>query len=237
MEELLNISDTLYIELVLTFIVAFIGSFTHEYLTGENTNRSVIKNPNVWLSTIISTILCYIINPWVMEFNSRLIFLPPLLLGLIGMDLVKRLTTLKGSTGILEYILTFFGIRRVRNGNDAGIPDMNNDNKPAEEKTDTSKHKTMSEEETKFIVLLENMTQICYNAINGVLVEYYTRHDNTAFLYSYSRIKTEQEIIRTSVSLFKAIPMSTSLKLSELLKKSMELDAIYNEIIASSTSN
>lgn len=234
MEELLNGSETFYIELTITFIIAFIGSFTHEYLTNDGTDRSIIKNPNVWLSTIISTILCYIIDPWVMEFSPRLMFLPPLILGLVGMDLVKRLTTLKGSTGLLEYILTFFGIRRVKDGNESGIPD--NDSKDGE-KVDLVKHKRMTEEETKFIVLLENMTQICYNAINGVLVEYYTRHDNTAFLYSYSRIKSEQEIIRTSISLFNAIPMSTSLKLSELLKKSMELDAIYNDIVASSTSN
>lgn len=234
MEELLNGSETFYIELTITFIIAFIGSFTHEYLTNDGTDRSIIKNPNVWLSTIISTILCYIIDPWVMEFSPRLMFLPPLILGLVGMDLVKRLTTLKGSTGLLEYILTFFGIRRVKDGNESGIPDS--DSKDGE-KVDLVKHKRMTEEETKFIVLLENMTQICYNAINGVLVEYYTRHDNTAFLYSYSRIKSEQEIIRTSISLFNAIPMSTSLKLSELLKKSMELDAIYNDIVASSTSN
>lgn len=234
MEELLNSSETFYIELTITFIIAFIGSFTHEYLTNDGPDRSIMKNPNVWLSTIISTILCYIIDPWVMEFSPRLMFLPPLILGLVGMDLVKRLTTIKGSTGLLEYILTFFGIRRIKDSNGNGIPDIDNEDK---EKVDLVKHKRMTEEETKFIVLLENMTQICYTAINGVLVEYYTRHDNTAFLYSYGRIKAEQEIIRSSVSLFNVIPMTTSLKLSELLKKSMELDAIYNEIVASSTSN
>lgn len=228
MEEILTISETLYIEIILTFVISFIGSFTHEYITGNNSNRSTLKNPNVWLSAIISTILCYIINPWIIAYHPRLIFLPPLLLGLIGIDLIERLTTLKGSTGLLEYILTFFGIRRIKDGTGTGIPDIENN------KVNISKE---TENETKYVILLDNIAQICYNAVNGVLVEYYTRHDNTAFLNSYARIKSEQEILRSSIALFKSIPISTTLKLSELLKKSMELDDIYNSIVGSSTSN
>lgn len=234
MEKLLVVSDDFMFEIeiiILTFIVSFIGSFTHEYLFGTSSNRHILKNLNIYISTIISTIICYIIDPWILDFNVRLILLPPLLFGLMGMDLVKRLATIKGSTGLIEYILSFLGIRRTNTNNtNYGIPSENNNTEP-------EKKNENIDSEMKYMVVLDNMTQIIYNAISTVLIEYYTRHDKEAFLHSYARIKTEQAILRSSMTLYKSLPVDTSLKLSELLKKSMELDTIYNDIIGSSTSN
>lgn len=109
--ELVHISDFLSIvETVVLLIASYIGSIVHEYffISGK---INFIKNPRIWLTVTMNFIICYSINPYIVEFNPRLILLPPLILGLLGNELAVRMGTLHGSTSFIEYILGFFGIK------------------------------------------------------------------------------------------------------------------------------
>lgn len=109
--ELIQVSDFLSIlELMLLFVVSYIGTIIHEYIFIPGPTR-YIKNIRIWLTVVMNLIICYSINPYIININPRLILLPPLILGLLGNELALRLGTIKGSTSFIEYILGFFGIK------------------------------------------------------------------------------------------------------------------------------
>lgn len=110
--ELLNVSDFVSIlEIFLTLIVAFVGAAVHEYVfTPGKTN--LIHNAHVWATVAVDFILCYSINPYIVSLNPRLILLPPLIIGLLGNELAIRMGTIKGSITMIEYILSWFHIKR-----------------------------------------------------------------------------------------------------------------------------
>lgn len=113
--ELVQVSDFVSIlEIFLLLVVSYIGTIIHEYIFIPGKTK-FIKNIRVWLTVIMNFIICYSINPYIVEINPRLILLPPLVLGLLGNELAVRLGTIKGSTSFIEYILGFFGIKNKLN--------------------------------------------------------------------------------------------------------------------------
>ena len=78
------LSDISIIEILITTISAFIGSFAHEYLSFLNSGTQVTLNR--WVIIIISMVIDVFIslslNPLVVAISPRLILLHPLLKGL-----------------------------------------------------------------------------------------------------------------------------------------------------------
>lgn len=234
MNELLSFSsDVEIVEILLVVGVSFIGACVHEYIFRQNNQRYFFKNPNIWISTVVSSILCYIVNPWIINFNPRLVLLPPLLFGLAGMDLVMRLATVKGSTSILEYLLGFLGIKNQKEDEHYGAPDIETNNTRVEEKTNestTEAQPVMNTEEFERLVNLDQMVQTSLDSICNLLVEYYVRHDRAAFLRGYNTVKLNLDLLHHTLLSYQLVPIATTLKLSEILKKKIEIDTVYHEL-------
>lgn len=228
---MVNIDEEIQlIEIILILIVAFIGSCIHEYIFKDPNQSFTLRNFNLWISTLISTILCFIINPWIINLNQRLILLPPLLFGLTGMDLVKRLTTVKGSSSFLEYVLGFFNITNKRN-NEIGL-------KEEEEKKEEQKSSITANDIASFnsphdleqIMSLDNLTKDILDNICDILIDFYVHHDKTKFLKDYYSVKTNISLLKYQLHLYQMIPIATTLKMSEIIKKEMELDTVFHDL-------
>lgn len=215
------------IEILLIIGVSFIGACVHEYIfrSSSTTYRNFFKNSNIWISTLISSILCFIIDPWITAFNPRLILLPPLIFGLAGMDLVMRLVTLKGSTSIIEYILGFLGVHNSKEDNNYGVPDANPSTSPQEETTNEVLDNSQFEQ-------LERLVDNNFDAINNLIVRYYIHHDRTIFIHEYSHIKHNLQLLQRALISYQIIPIFITIKISEILKKEIEIDTIYHDLIS-----
>lgn len=237
MDELLSslASDIRAIELILIVGVSFVGASVHEYIfSSQSSIIAFFKNPNIWISTLVSSILCFIINPWIIDFNPRLLLLPPLLFGLAGMDLVMRLVTLKGSTSIIEYILGFLGIKNNKEDDKYGVPNID-ETHPNNDTTDhthtTEEQEGMSTEDFERFVNLDQIVHTNFDAICALLVEYYINHDKVRFLHGYHTIKMQLENQQRILLSYQFVPIGITLKLSEILKKEIEMETIYHELI------
>ena len=201
-------------EIIPIIVISLIGSCIHEYIF--KSNRSFFLNYNIWISTIVTSIICFVLDPFIMEFNTRLVFLPPLVIGLSGMDLVQHLSTVKGNMTVLEYILSFAGVNRK---NQKDFPDTKDDN-----------HSQNSYEE------LDNLLSIFFYLVSTVLSHYYTNQDNKVFLKKYYFLKKDFDLLNNEMIKYKTIPVTSTLLFSSIIKKVLELDSIYSNIIRSSNS-
>lgn len=194
-------------ELAPIVFVSFIGSCIHEYVFKLQHQQRFVFNLNIWISTIVTSIICFVIDPWIMDFNSRLIFLPPLIIGLSGMDLITKLSTLKGSIKIFEIVLSFIGLnRRTEN--------INEDNKSEEDK----------------YTELENSLTIFFNLVTQLLTDYYTTKNKQQFLPTYILLKKDFDNLRADILHYDTLPITLILLISSILKKMIEADSIYDKL-------
>ena len=203
------------IEILPIMVVSFIGACIHEYIFKQEGGHFSLFNFNLWISIFVSIILCYIIDPWIIEYNDRLVLLPPLLFGLAGMDLVKRMATTKGLFNIVINVLKVFGIK-------INIPqeDGNNQNST-----------NSNEDEMRALTELDNIVHENLHKIYHTQVQYYTNHDKNLFLAEYQTIKVDLELMHQQLLNHQMIPINTTVALSEILKKELELDTIYHDLI------
>ena len=209
--------DISIIEILLISIIAFIGAFTHEYMSFILKGKRITFNMwcNIFITVIIDIIISVSINPFIVSISPRLIFLPPLLIGLLGTELAKRLTTINGSASLLEYILGFFKIKR------ADTTSTPKDDKK-EEETDVKK-----------IIAKQSLDDEILNIqiqIEVLQDEYKINKDKEKFIEVYKFIKLQSSLLKDKIK-DKNLSMTTMLKLSEMLKAEVELDNIYEDIL------
>lgn len=239
MDDLLLASESAA-EILLVLGVSFVGASVHEYVFRSEDNRAFFKNPNVWVSTLVSSIVSYTINPWVSDFNPRLMLLPPLLFGMAGMDLVKRLSTPEGSSSIIEYVLGFFGITNKKTEGSYGVPPIppstvgkeDQHTEEEEPQTTTFPIPVLPTSNFEHLMSLDQMVQSVLDSICNLVVDYYVHKDKEAFLRGYFTVKSNMGIMQANMRTHQFIPITTALKLSEILKKEIELDQVYETITA-----
>ena len=102
------------VEILLISVISFVGAFTHEFIKFISKNKRVTIY--VWFkvltNTIIVAILSLAIDPFIATIHPRMILLPPLLMGLLGEELLNKLIHWNQSSEVIEYILSFFKIKR-----------------------------------------------------------------------------------------------------------------------------
>ena len=238
MGDFLLTSDAI-MEILLVLGVSFIGAMIHEYVFLSEGNRSFFKNPNIWVSTAVSSIICYTINPLISDFNPRLMLLPPLLLGMAGMDLVKRLATPEGSSSLIEYILGFFGVTNKKTEGSYGIPpsqpEEHHEESPSvhqepPQQIASQDHALPTLPSFESLMGLDQKVQLVLDEISNLIMEYQMNRDATAFLRGYATTKTNMNALRVHLLAHQFVPITTALKMSEILKKDEKLTQLYEEI-------
>lgn len=206
--------DISIIEILLMSIIAFIGAFIHEYISFIRRGKriTIMVWLNIFVTVIIDLIISISINPFVAKIHPRLVLLPPLLIGLLGTELAIRLSTIGGSTSLIEYILGFLKIKR------ADTTKTPQDNVPV---VDDS----LDDEIVKISAKMELL-----------LTEYYRDKNESLFLSVYSTVKEESIKIKTEIKnrldTDELIPLPIALKMSEMLKVEISLDKIYEDLMS-----
>lgn len=205
--------DISIIEILLMSIIAFIGAFIHEYISFIRRGKriTIMVWLNIFVTVIIDLIISISINPFVAKIHPRLVLLPPLLIGLLGTELAIRLSTIGGSTSLIEYILGFLKIKR------ADTTQTPKDNVP-----------TVDDSLDDAIVKISAKMEL-------LLTEYYREKNEELFLSVYKSLKEDsinmKNEIKKRLESEELIPLPIALKLSEMFKIEIVLDKIYDEII------
>ena len=219
-------------EIIMICVVSFIGANIREYLFYRSEERSnrFLRSPKMWISTIVSTIICYAIDPFVIEYSPRLVLLPPLVLGLAGADLAETLSTTKGIASLIEWGLGFVGISNAK-AEDKKEEETDNNSK---EQPPGNMIGMMVTPTVSFTQLknLDDMVVSVLDSICNLLVGYYATKDKETFLKGYFIIMNNKTIMDNYIREFQVIHSTTALRLSEIVKKEIELNRVYETISA-----
>lgn len=223
-------------EILMIFLVSLIGANIREYLFYKDDNIRFFRSPRMWISTFVSTLICYCIDPWVISVSPRLVLLPPLILGLAGIDIVQKLSTIKGITALIEWVIGFFGVSNASSENeDKGIKEEpKKEEPPAQEETNmmTIPISAVVTPTINFSQLknLDDMVVSVLDSICNLLVAYYATKDTETFLKGYFIIMKNKGIMDNTIRELQVIHSATALKLSEIVKKEIELKRVYDNI-------
>ena len=77
---------------------------------------------------------------------------------------------------------------------------------------------------------MDNIVHFTLNELSDILIEYYSNQDTKEFLSNYYSMKLKIKNIIQTINHYRFIPITTSIKYAEIIKKEMEMDNIYNKI-------
>ena len=105
LSKLLTLDD--FIALMIIGILSFFGSVGKDYLAMFYYHREM--NPiRIILSTITSLLVIFGVSDVILEYTGvKGLMLASFLCGLVGFELLQRLSTIKGLFGILEELIAF----------------------------------------------------------------------------------------------------------------------------------
>ena len=222
--------DVSVIEILLVMIIAFMGSFAHEYISFIRSGKRITLSVwiNVFVSSFVTVIICLAIDPFIINIHPRLIFLPPLIIGLLGTELISKLSTISGSANILEYILGFFGIERSDKTEPPTDPGQDRDYiHRVKKKQDTVNDEIKVDDDQ---LLLE---RIIYteNRIVKAMNDYKRFGNKTDFLKIFSNINITLTIIKRN---FARIGQPSTELLNgylSLIETNKEFNRLYNSVL------
>ena len=159
------------IEILLITTIAFIGAFVHRFWEFVSHNHPITVRTwiCIFINMIIVTIISLILSPMMGIIHSRMILLPPLLMGLAGEELTNLLVHIDSSTRLLDWFLRLFKIRTT----------------PLEHPPD--KDNRLEEIRNGHRQLLEKIIKVD-NKMNLALHDYTTTSNHTILLTCYREV-------------------------------------------------
>ena len=247
-------------EMILLYVLSLFGIFIHDFFSKKiNILAFLLKFGNHLVASVV-TIICFSLDPLLTSISDRIILIFPVILGMVGKEALNRMTTLQGSTSLIEYILGFLGIVNEANKDELGLPPSSDnevkppkkEEKPKEEEEEENKGSmTVSSptivNENKEAVLhvppittmaeyenfldLDNLVHASLDNICNLIVDYYAHQDIESFLRGYHTLAVNMEFLQHKIAQRQTVPVPTVLKMLEIGKKQTELDLLYNEIV------
>lgn len=157
------------IELLLISTMAFFGSFFHRFWQFIYNHYPITIETwmAIFSNMIIVSIITYSLDPLITAVHPRFIILPPLLMGLVGEELINKLIHMHSSLSFIDWFLKYFHIK-------------NQDSEPPNTEPDES----LINKEAKYQELLTNMIEI-YNKIEEDIEQYNTTQDAKIIMLCY----------------------------------------------------
>ena len=204
--------DISILEILLIIVCSFIGAFVHELLLfiGKGKRITIMVWINVIITVIVDGLICYAINPFITQvLHPRFMVIPPLLLGLMGTELVNKLTTVTGSLNLLEYVLGWFKITKSdktptpKSPGDEDKPERDEKSENGSDKDEKSDSKNKKQEPTGIydlnqIVMIadkaKEIDKVC-EKLDEIFSRYASNRDNDELLNGYSDVKHMASVV------------------------------------------
>lgn len=219
------------LELLLCGTISLFGSSIHVlcFKYKNNTKHSIRELiSEILINAIVDTFISIATAPFVMAISPRLILIPPLILGLLGSDFIKLLTSVNGIFSLFEKL---FRLYNSSHSNKEEESKSTNDSSSIEGidaniKIDINKNNHNNDLIRNLII---NTSDALVNEMNIGINNYYSNKDAIAFYTLYLEIDKGYNNVRDTIEKLEYVPVEVYIKIMDLVKKKSEFEQFYKD--------
>lgn len=219
------------LELLLCGTISLFGSSIHVlcFKYKNNTKHSIRELiSEILTNAIVDTFISIATAPFVMAISPRLILIPPLILGLLGSDFIKLLTSVNGIFSLFEKL---FRLYNSSNPNKEEESKSTNDSSSIEGigakiNIDINKNNHNNDLIRNLII---NTSDALVNEMDIGINNYYSNKDAIAFYTLYLEIDKGYNNVRDTIEKLEYVPVEVYIKIMDLVKKKSEFEQFYKD--------
>lgn len=219
------------LELLLCGTISLFGSSIHVlcFKYKNNTKHSIRELiSEILTNAIVDTFISIATAPFVMAISPRLILIPPLILGLLGSDFIKLLTSVNGIFSLFEKL---FHLYNSSHSNKEEESKSTNDSSSIEGidaniKIDIDKNNHNNDLICNLIISTSNAL---VNEMDIGINNYYSNKDAIAFYTLYLEIDKGYNNVRDTIVKLEYVPVEVYIKIMDLVKKKSEFEQFYKD--------
>lgn len=219
------------LELLLCGTISLFGSSIHVlcFKYKNNTKHSIRELiSEILTNAIVDTFISIATAPFVMAISPRLILIPPLILGLLGSDFIKLLTSVNGIFSLFEKL---FRLYNSSHPNKEEESKSTNDSSSIEGigakiNIDINKNNHNNDLIRNLII---NTSDALVNEMDIGINNYYSNKDAIAFYTLYLEIDKGYNNVRDTIEKLEYVPVEIYIKIMDLVKKKSEFEQFYKD--------
>lgn len=221
------------LELLLCGTISLFGSSIHVLcFKMKNGSKHSIREliSEILTNAIIDTFISIATAPFVMQISPRLILIPPLILGLLGSDFIKLLTSINGIFSIFERLFKLYNHNPFRPNKEEESKSTNDSSSTerigANINIDINKNHHNNDLICNLIISTSNTL---INEMDIAISNYYSNKDAITFYTSYLEIDKGYNNVRDTIEELECVPVGVYSKIIDLVKKKSEFEQFYKD--------
>lgn len=221
------------LELLLCGTISLFGSSIYVLcFKMKNGSKHSIREliSEILTNAIIDTFISIATAPFVMQISPRLILIPPLILGLLGSDFIKLLTSINGIFSIFERLFKLYNHNPFRLNKEEDSKSTNDSSSTerigANINIDINKNNHNNDLICNLIISTSNTL---INEMDIAISNYYSNKDAITFYTSYLEIDKGYNNVRDTVEELECVPVEVYSKIIDLVKKKSEFEQFYKD--------
>ena len=219
------------LELLLCGTISLFGSSIHVLCFKYKNNRKhSIREliSEILTNAIVDTFISIATAPFVMAISPRLILIPPLILGLLGSDFIKLLTSVNGIFSLFEKL---FRLYNSSHSNKEEESKSTNDSSSIEGidaniNIDINKNNHNNDLICNLII---STSDALINEMDIGINNYYSNKDAIAFYTLYLEIDKGYNNVRDTIVKLEYVPVEVYSEIMDLVKKKSEFEQFYKD--------
>lgn len=219
------------LELLLCGTISLFGSSIHVlcFKYKNNTKHSIRELiSEILTNAIVDTFISIATAPFVMAISPRLILIPPLILGLLGSDFIKLLTSINGIFSLFEKIFHLYNSSHSQKEED-----QSNNSSPIQgEGTNINigiggKNNHHNRNDALICKLIISTSDALISEMDIEIRNYYVDNDSLTFYTIYLEIDKGYNNVKDTIEKLECVPVDVYIKIMSLVKKKSEFEQFY----------
>lgn len=219
------------LEVLICGIVSLFGSSVR-VLCFKRNNKSKLNIKQtvseILTNAIIDTFISIAASPFVMGISPRLIIIPPLILGLLGSDFIKLLTSINGIFSLFEKIFHLYNSSHSQKEED-----QSNNSSPIQGgETNINigiggKNNHHNRNDALICKLIISTSDALISEMDIEIRNYYVDNDSLTFYTIYLEIDKGYNNVKDTIEKLECVPVDVYIKIMSLVKKKSEFEQFY----------
>ena len=220
------------LELLLCGTISLFGSSIHVlcFKYKNNTKHSIRELiSEILTNAIVDTFISIATAPFVMAISPRLILIPPLILGLLGSDFIKLLTSVNGIFSLFEKLFRLYNSSHSNKEEESTKDSSSIEGIDANINIDINKNNHNKHNDCLICNLIISTSDALVNEMDIGINNYYSNKDAIAFYTLYLEIDKGYNNVRDTIVKLEYVPVEVYTEIMDLVKKKSEFEQFYKD--------